>query len=124
MSQLRCHMSNNFNTAMRMVYGALAQGRSYMVNRLEGDCTAFEFYAFRGAERWFAGDIASLRQGPITLKIDLGAKATIRLIHNGQVKLETNKPILTTINESGVYRVEAIKKSLPWVLSNPLYVIR
>jgi len=57
---------------MRMVYGALAQGRSYMVNRLDGDCANLEFYAFRGAERWYAGDIATLRQGAITIKIDLG----------------------------------------------------
>jgi hypothetical protein len=117
-------LSNNFTNAMRMVYGALAQGRSYMVNRLDGECNTFEFYAFRGAERWYAGDIASLRQGPITIKIDLGVNADIRLIHNGQVKLQANRSILTTINESGVYRVEAIKKSLPWVFSNPMYITR
>jgi hypothetical protein len=117
-------LSNNFTSAMRMVYGALAQGRSYMVNRLDGECPDLAFYAFRGAERWYAGDIASLRQGPITLKIDLGVNAEVRLIHNGQVKLQANRAILTTINESGVYRVEAVKKSLPWVYSNPMYITR
>jgi hypothetical protein len=117
-------LSNNVTNAMRMVYGALAQGRSYMVNRLEGDCPNFEFFGFRGAERWLAGDIASLRQGPITVKIDLGVNATVRLIHNGQVKLQGNRAVLTTINDSGVYRVEASKKTLPWVFSNPLYVTR
>jgi hypothetical protein len=76
------------------------------------------------AQRWFAGDIALLRQCLITIKIDLGVNATVRLIHNGQVKLQSNRALLTTINESGVYRVEASKKTLPWVFSNPLYVTR
>jgi len=110
--------------AMRMVYGALAQGRSYMVNRMDGDCPNLEFYAFRGAERWYAGDIASLRNGPVTLKINLGVNAPLRLIHNGQVRSEATRELLVNINESGVYRVESRKRALPWLYTNPIYITR
>lgn len=117
-------LPGNINSAMRMVYGALAQGRSYMVNRLEGECPNLEFVAFRGAERWYAGDIASLREGPITLKIDLGSNVPVRLIHNGNVIQSGQRTVLATINASGVYRLEANKSRTPWVMSNPIYITR
>jgi hypothetical protein len=109
---------------MRMVYGALAQGRSYMVNRLEGECANLEFFAFRGAERWYAGDIASLRDGPITLKVNVGSDAPVRLIHNGKEALTGKTTLLTTVNTSGVYRMESTKSQAPWVMSNPIYITR
>lgn len=117
-------LPGNVNNALRMVYGALAQGRSYMVNRMDGDVPNLEFIAFRGAERWYAGDIASLRDGPITIKAHLGADVSVRLIHNGQVLVEGKKSILTTINASGVYRLEAARHATPWVLTNPIYITR
>ncbi|MFM2032797.1 MAG: hypothetical protein RLZZ297_1562 [Chloroflexota bacterium] len=117
-------LPGNVNNALRMVYGALAQGRSYMVNRMDGALPAFEFIAFRGAERWYAGDIATLRDGPITIKADLGADAAIRLIHNGQVIATGKKSLLATVNGSGVYRIEAAKYATPWLLSNPIYITR
>lgn len=115
-------LPGNFAAALRMVYGALAQGRSYMVNRMEGDCPNVEFRAFRGAEHWYAGDIASLQAGPITIKVDLGVNALVRLIHNGQVMQETQRQLLVTVNTSGVYRIESYKSKLPWMMSNPLYI--
>jgi hypothetical protein len=117
-------LPGNMVQAMRMVYGALAQGRSYMVNRMDGDCPNLEFYAFRGAERWYAGDIASLRNGPVTLKVNLGVNAPLRLIHNGQVRNESTRELLVNINESGVYRVESSKRALPWLYTNPIYITR
>jgi hypothetical protein len=117
-------LPGNLNTAMRMVYGALAQGRSYMVNRMEGDCPNLEFVAFRGAERWYAGDIASLREGPITIKVALGTDASVRLIHNGTEILRGRSTLLTTINASGVYRIESTKTKTPWLMTNPIYITR
>ena len=115
-------LPGNFASALRMVYGALAQGRSYMVNRMEGDCPNVEFRAFRGAEHWYAGDIASLQAGPITIKVDLGVNAPVRLIHNGQIIQQAQRQLLMTVNTSGVYRIESYKSKLPWMMSNPLYI--
>ncbi|MFZ9857480.1 MAG: CehA/McbA family metallohydrolase [Roseiflexaceae bacterium] len=115
-------LPGNFAAALHMVYGALAQGRSYMVNRMEGDCPNVEFRAFRGSEHWYAGDIASLQTGPITIKVDLGVNAPVRLICNGQVLQEAQRQLLVTVNTIGVYRIESYKSKLPWMMSNPLYI--
>lgn len=93
-----------------------------MVNRMEGDCPNVEFRAFRGAEHWYAGDIASLQAGPITIKVDLGVNAPVRLIHNGQIIRQAQRQLLMTVNTSGVYRIESYKSKLPWMMSNPLYI--
>lgn len=115
-------LPGNYAAALRMVYGAIAQGRSYMVNRMEGDCPNVEFRAFRGSAQWYAGDIASLNEGPITIKVDLGIQAPVRLIHNGKIIMQTQRQLLMTVNERGVYRIESYKSKLPWMMSNPLYI--
>src|SRR4029078_4889721 len=72
-------LASDAQTAIRQVYGALAEGRSYFVNRLDGDCPSLVFHAARGGEEWTLGECPSLRGGPLTFAADVGRDAEVQL---------------------------------------------
>jgi hypothetical protein len=56
--------------------------------------------------------------------VALGTDASVRLIHNGTEILRGRSTLLTTINASGVYRIESTKTKTPWLMTNPIYITR
>lgn len=117
-------LSQDGDAATHQIYGALAQGRSYFVNRLDGDCPLLAFYAVRGDERWDSGTSPSLRDSLLTLVADTHADAELRLIHNGRVAVKGLRALRQTITEPGVYRLECYRKGRPWLYTNPIYVLK
>lgn len=115
-------LSHDAETATNQVYAALIGGRSYFVNRLDGDAPAIIFTARRGTHRYGIGDTASLSGGPLLIEADVGADAYIRLIANGDVLTSGVRRIRQSINEAGVYRLEGYWGSKSWLFSNPIYV--
>ncbi|MDZ4717891.1 MAG: CehA/McbA family metallohydrolase [Roseiflexaceae bacterium] len=111
-------------TATHQVYAALAGGRSYFINRLDGTCPNLIFHAEQGTTRYIPGDAPSLHDGPLRLVADTGIDAEVQLIHDGKVLTKSIRQLRQTINEPGIYRLEAYRKGRAWLYTNPLYVTR
>lgn len=115
-------IATDAHAAVHQVYGALAQGRSYFINRLDGDCPNLTFYAAHGAEQSGIGSNPSLRAGPLTLIVDTHADAEVRVIHNGRIAAKGLRALRQTITQPGVYRLEGYRKGRPWLYTNPIYI--
>jgi hypothetical protein len=119
---LREPLDSDPRVATHQVYGALAEGRLYFVNRLDGDCPALVFHAARRGERWICGDCVSLRDGPLTFAADVGCAAELHLIHDGRIAVKGLRALRQTIARPGIYRLEAYRRGRPWLYTNPIYV--
>ena len=116
-------------SAINQVYGALANGQLYFVNRYDGGCPALIFHAEQSAARWASGASPSLRDGALTIVADAGrgipmykGAAQLRLIHNGRVIAAARRALRYQLREPGVYRLEGYRKGRPWLFTNPIYV--
>jgi hypothetical protein len=110
--------------ATHQVYAALAAGRSYFLNRLDGACPRLIFHAERGQQRFHPGDAAALHDGPITIVADTGNNSEIQLIHNGKMLVRSIRHIRHTVAEPGVYRLEGYRAGRAWLYSNPIYLVQ
>ncbi|NJN19275.1 MAG: CehA/McbA family metallohydrolase [Oscillochloris sp.] len=108
--------------ATDQVYAALTGGRSYFVNRLDGDAPTIIFNACRGDEHYSIGDTIRLEQRPLLIEADVGADAYIRLIADGEVLTSAVRRLRQTIDRTGVYRLEAYWGGKAWLFANPIYV--
>jgi hypothetical protein len=108
--------------ATHQVYGALAAGRHYFVNRLEGAAPAILFEARRGEERYQIGDDASIAGGPLLIEADVGRDAFVRLIADGEVLTSGVGRIRQSVDGGAVYRLEGYVGGKPWLFTNPIYV--
>lgn len=115
-------LSTDPNTAQHQVFGALAQGQSYFVNRLDGAAPAILFEARRNHERWPIGSSPELGKHPLTFVVDVGRNAHVQLIHNGQVLCSGVRCLRQSIDQPGVYRLEGYHGGRPWLYTNPIYV--
>jgi hypothetical protein len=108
--------------ATAQVYAALAAGRSYFVNRLDGEAPGLLFAAERAGAVVGIGAEVSLAAGPLTFKADVGRDALLRLIRDGQIVTSAVRQLRHSIVKPGVYRLEAYVGGRPWLYSNPIYV--
>jgi hypothetical protein len=115
-------LSRDAHTATHQVYAALAGGRSYFVNRLDGDGAAVQFGVERGTERYIAGDSVSLAGGPLLFRADAGCNAYLRLIGNGKPVASGVRALRQSIATAGVYRLEGYWGGKAWLYTNPVYV--
>jgi hypothetical protein len=115
-------LATDAHAAIHQIYAALAAGRSYFLNRLDGDCPELLFLAERPGQRWSIGDYPSLRDGPLTFTADVSRDAQLHLIHNGRIAVRGLRALRQTLAEPGVYRLEGYYKGRPWLYSNPIYV--
>ena len=115
-------LSGNARAAIDQVYGALAAGRSYFLNRRVGSCPALRFEAERGGERFPIGATLRLSDGPIAIAADVGASADVRLIGNGRLAARSSRAFRYDVREPGVYRLEASRGRQPWLFANPIYI--
>lgn len=120
-------LSQEVDLARQQVFGALAQGRSYGLNRLDGDAPAVRFGAAPSAAphplRWTMGDTAPLAGGTITISADVGRDAYVRLICNGRVLASAVRTLRQSVDTPGVYRIEAYIGGKSWLYSNPIFVV-
>jgi hypothetical protein len=115
-------LSADAATAIRQVYHALGDGRSYFLNRRDGDCPALVFHAQQRGDRCGIGSGPSLRDGPITLVADAGRAAELRLICDGRVAASGTRSLRYDAQGPGVYRLEARRKGRAWLFTNPIYI--
>ena len=120
--QFNAPLSADPLVAKHQVYAALALGRLYFVNRLDGDCPALQFHAERAGDRYQIGATVSLDAGPLTFVANVGIDADVQLIHNGGVRARGLRQLRQTIDVPGVYRLEAYRKGRPWLYANPIFV--
>jgi hypothetical protein len=121
-------LSPDANAATHQVYAAIAAGRSYFVNRLDGECPGLTFFCHGGggerggAATWSCGDTADLGGGPLTFVAETGLDAELHLVHDGRIAARGLRAIRHTIARPGVYRLEGYRRGRPWLYTNPVYV--
>jgi hypothetical protein len=109
-------------TAIRQVYAALGDGRSYFVNRYDGACPALIFHAEQQGRQCGIGSSPSLRDGPLAVIADAGRAADLRLVRNGRAIAAARRSLRYDAREPGVYRLEGYRNGQPWLFTNPIYV--
>ncbi|GBD88622.1 PHP domain protein [bacterium BMS3Abin03] len=109
--------------AKKVIYNALAEGRSFIANDYHADSTGFRFFAETNDGIFQMGDYVDAVD-KVKLKVLLPVQtADIRLIYNGKTIATTeNKEAEFLINESGVYRVEVFIHKKAWIYSNHIRV--
>jgi hypothetical protein len=108
--------------AVQQVLTALMQGRSYLVNRLQGTAPAIPFVASQSSTLWHIGDSPSLAEGTLTLRADAGKGTEVRLIRDGLVMASVTGSLTQRISQPGVYRLEGYRSGRPWLFTNPIFV--
>jgi hypothetical protein len=110
---------------VRSIVEALRDGHNYV--GLDGLAPAggFGFTAETGGARYTMGDTVP-SAAPLRLRAGgrLPRGSRVRLLRDGRLLAEAERALERTATESGVYRVEvaAPGRSIPFILSNPIYV--
>jgi len=126
----------NASKAGGALISALQNGRGFMSNFSRGDAKGSKMVLIDGngevryPGRWERDDssdssIINEPVFPMKMRVDLTHKANIVLIHNGRaVRSVKAKSVEWTIEEKGVYRIEAYRGagSGAWIYSNPFPV--
>ena len=115
-------LSDDPALATSQIYAALAAGRSYFVNRLDGAAPSIVFTARRGHEVYTIGDTASITGGPLLIEADVGSNAYLRLIADGEVLTSGVRRLRQSIDAGAVYRLEGYVGGKSWLFTNPLFV--
>lgn len=109
---------------------ALHDGHAFIGFDLFGDTTGFRFSASNGKEQKIQGDVISLGEG-VRLTASTPVSSRIVLIRDGRPTSEQSGAATANfaVTEKGAYRIEVYLSqlpppvnSLPWVISNPIYV--
>jgi hypothetical protein len=115
-------LSPDAPAAINQIYGALAAGRLYFLNRRDGACPRLVFQAERGEQRFAIGDSPRLGDGALEIAADAGTAADLRLICDGRLVARSPRAFRYEVREPGVYRLEARRKGRQWLFANPIYV--
>ncbi|MFH1373149.1 MAG: histidinol-phosphatase [bacterium] len=125
---LRCHiilpepMAKEFPVARRQLYDAIRDARLYMSNMRWGNVDAFEFYGQNATERVVCGGCLPIDDNT-RLLVRTPSRATLKLIHNGQIILQADTDRLEySVSQPGIYRVEAWKGKRGWIFSNHIRI--
>ncbi len=113
--------------AKQEVYGALRQGRLFIAHENLGPARGFRFYyVSEGGLHLTMGEEGPFKPGELFIKTPSDAR--IRLLRDGSVQKEWHgREASFSVNEAGVYRVEAYRRISffglrPWIFSNPIYL--
>jgi len=125
---LRCHiilpepMSDDFEIAKKQLYDAIRDCRLFFSNMRWGAAEAFEFYAENASEQVVCGGcLPSVDDARLLVKTP--SRATLKLIHNGQMILQTLTDRLEyRITQPGIYRIEVWKGKRGWIFSNHIRI--
>jgi len=119
-------LSRQLNKARQQIRSALRAGHCFISYDLLAPPRGFRFVGKSGDQQAIIGDSLPLDK-TATLYISSPRKAKLRLIHNGQLIIETYNSFLHwSVTQPGVYRVEAYHhvwgKERGWVFTNPIYI--
>jgi hypothetical protein len=115
-------LSGDFEAAKKQLYDAIRECRLYFSNMRWGAADRFEFYAQNASEKVVCGGYLQIADDT-KLVVKLPARATVKLIHNGQKCLDTFTDRLEyKVTQPGIYRVEAWKGKRGWIFSNHIRV--
>ena len=118
------HSSTGFAEAERMVYGALIEGRAFIVNASLGDGRGFRFWCSKGKEEHAMGSRTGFSKGAI-FHVKSPCCGRIRLLRDGKLVSERIGDNLDAKAEQpGVYRVEVFRKKRGWIYSNPIVLLK
>jgi acetyl esterase/lipase len=124
-------LAREFNEAG--IRESLAAGRAYVSHDYLCDPTGFSFIAQNNLGIFDMGDqvpLSGLAVGATNIRVSLPIAAKLKLIHNGQVVVETDSATLLMYKpaEPGYYRLEAWLnfdgEERPWIFANPIYFVK
>lgn len=120
--------SQPLETERHKIFTALREGHSFIANTYHGNPKGFLFSAAQNStgRTFLMGDDAPSGE-PLSLSIISPKPATLRLIKNGEVLVESEGEQLNfTLGrgemQAGVYRAEAQVKGKAWIFSNAIRV--
>ena len=115
-------LSKDVNKAKLQIINAFKNGRTYISFDYWDDPTEFSFEIEGGDSCVTIGGEMELQDGA-RLYVSLPEKAIINVLCDGKSmwKGEDIEAVLD-ITSPGVYRVEAYRNNLAWILSNPIWV--
>lgn len=126
---VREEFDGDFQHDKALVYDAIRQGRCCTTYSIWGDPTGFEFTAKRGKTEVVMGESISKSGLPVTLRAKIpGADTTdCRVYRYDKLILSTHRTkVLITAGKPGAYRLEVDRhkggRTIPWIISNPIYV--
>jgi hypothetical protein len=108
-----------------LVYAALRKGQCYLAVDSVAAARGFRFWAEDADGELQMGAETTARR--MTLRAELPAPARLRLLRDGCELASLEATALTqTIDEPGVYRLEAYRRShgaeRSWIITNPIYL--
>ena len=109
--------------AKRQILEALRAGRLYVSFDFWDDPTDFSFEIDNGQKTALMGEEIKLGAEKTELVVSVPEEALINVFWNGEsIHEDENDEVLIEISQPGVYRVEAMRDNLTWVLSNAIWV--
>lgn len=115
-------LDKNPGKAKKQILEALKAGRLYVSFDWWDDPTDFVFEIDNGKKTALMGEEIAMGE-KTELVVTVPEEALINVFHNGEsIHEEENDEVLIEISQPGVYRVEAMRDNLTWVLSNPIWV--
>jgi len=116
-------LAKDYAVARKQILDAIRQGQYYISFDFWDDPTEFVFEVDNGEQVASMGGTVELGEDPTELVAMLPEDALINVFHNGKsIHEEEANEVLIEINEPGVYRLEAMRNDLTWILSNPIWV--
>lgn len=116
-------LEKDYKKAKRQILEAVKHGSLYVSFDYWDDPTEFAFEIDNGETVAGMGDEIELGEEKTELIASFPQEALLNVYKNGESILEEeNNEVLIDITEPGVYRVEAMRNDIVWVLSNPIRV--
>jgi len=115
---------SGIETAKKIIYTALAEGRCFIGNDYHADSTGFKFFAESDTKNYCMGESPEF-SGSMKLIVQLPVdKAEIRIIRNGKLysKIEAGNCDMK-VKSRGVYRIEVFHNGNAWIYSNPIRIM-
>lgn len=120
----RARLTGNGEEDGQAVIAALRRGRCWIVYDRLGQGRGFSFCAWAGEQRALMGDKINRVGGKVRLTVRLPRQGTIQLFRNGvKAAAESGGSAEFGADAPGAYRVEVWLGRMPWLYSNPIYVL-
>lgn len=116
-------LEKDYAKARKQILDALRRGSLYISFDFWDDPTEFNFEVDNGDAVAGMGEEIALGEEKTELIAMLPDEAIVNVFHNGEsIHEDEADEVLLEITEPGVYRVEAMRNDLTWILSNPIWV--
>ncbi len=116
-------LEKEYPKAKSQILKAVRHGSFYISFDFWDDPTEFNFEVDTGDAVAGMGDEIALGEEKTDLVVLLPNESIVTIFHNGEsIHEDEADEVLIEISEPGVYRVEAMRNDLTWILSNPIWV--